>query len=121
LYSYNTGYPCTPTTTDSDTLNNLSQITLSLAKGQLAGAVIILVSALVFVGIYVYVYIRALRDNERVTNNTFPIPRQYVPSSHPQDTVSYNGNSQIIICPKCGTSLETTARFKKKINLNYFQ
>ena len=41
---------------------NLLDVMVKLAKGQLAGAVLILVLALVFVAIYIYVYIRALMD-----------------------------------------------------------
>src|SRR5690349_18355345 len=48
-------------------------ISISLAKGQLAGSVIILVSSLVFIGIYIYVYIRALLDIGNTNNNNLPI------------------------------------------------
>jgi hypothetical protein len=90
---------------------NLGDISVSLAKGQLAGAVIILVSSLVFVGIYIYVYIRALYDDRGMSNNTFPIGGQPVQLPRPQDAMRVDDNSRTIICPRCGASVEISARF----------
>jgi hypothetical protein len=44
-------------------------ISVSLTKGQLAGAVVILVTSLLYVGIYIYVYIRALGEDGRMSRN----------------------------------------------------
>jgi hypothetical protein len=56
-------------------------ISLSLAKGQLAASVIILVSSLVFVGIYIYVYIKALRDARNMPNNGIYFGAQFAPTT----------------------------------------
>jgi hypothetical protein len=55
-------------------------ISLSLAKGQLAASVIILVSSLVFVGIYIYVYIRALYYDQNMRNSGMPSGVQFAPT-----------------------------------------
>src|SRR5690349_9409390 len=51
--------------TSSDTIVSLRGILLAVTKGQLAGSVVILVSSLTFVGIYIYVYIKAIIDDNR--------------------------------------------------------
>lgn len=85
-----------------------------LVKGQLAGSVIILVSALVFIGIYIYVYIRAVLDNRDIYNN--PV-HHGVPSQYQQQPIiigsnitPFDGRSKMIRCPNCGTALDTVER-----------
>jgi hypothetical protein len=67
---------CSPANSGTD----WGAIMLSLAKGQLAGAVIILVSSLVFVGIYIYVYIRALYYDQNMRNSGMPSGVQFAPT-----------------------------------------
>ncbi len=99
-------------------------ISLSLAKGQLAASVIILVSSLVYVGIYIYVYIRALRDDQNMPNNHtsgFQLPSKYEanqPRSYQADAFKpgdnrRNVNDQIgpILCDNCGATVQISQRF----------
>jgi hypothetical protein len=114
---------------------NYWSISLSLTKGQLAGTVLILVTSLSYVGIYIYVYIKALNHDKTMTINTFPIdglPPQMQPpsqvitrpptivvhsesSARPvQPTIEHNpellrhyDTSQIFMCHKCGEPFYT--------------
>jgi hypothetical protein len=70
----------------SDTSTDYGGISVSITKGQLAGSVIILVSSLLYVAIYIYVYIRALNDDRNV-QNTFVAGGQRVPNQHPSYVV----------------------------------
>ncbi|CAF0885273.1 unnamed protein product [Rotaria sordida] len=101
---------------------------LSLTKGQLAGSVIMLVSCLVFIAIYVYVYIRSLMDERAGFNNSFPrgthqrptvvLPEQSWTSQpadatiYPRESINMDTNiihshdySQTIVCPTCDTKM----------------
>ena len=97
-------------------------IMLGLTKGQLAGGVLMLVSALTFIGIYVYVYIRALQHDGRMPSSFVtgpsrapPAPQSatyQVPYSGPsKNTVSLGGGSRVIVCPNCGPIAEESGRF----------
>jgi hypothetical protein len=90
----------------------------------LAASVIILVSSLVYVGIYIYVYIRALRDDQNMPNNRtsgFQVPSKYEPTQptsyqaaafKPGDN-RRNVNDQIgpILCDNCGATVQISQRF----------
>ncbi len=106
---------------------------MSLAKGQLAASVIILVSSFVFVGVYIYVYIRALRDNENMANSgirsDFQLPptTTYVAASSKYQTpqpilyqaeaIKSDGNRMnvhdqtgLVSCHNCGATLKISER-----------
>ncbi|CAF1296096.1 unnamed protein product [Rotaria magnacalcarata] len=59
---------------------NMSSIFLGITKGQLAGSVFILVSSLVFIAIYIYVYIRAVFDDEHTPNDNLRWTGQNAPN-----------------------------------------
>ncbi|CAF4667928.1 unnamed protein product, partial [Rotaria magnacalcarata] len=44
-------------------------IFVRITKGQLAGSIIMLASSLLFIAIYIYVYIRAVLDDEHRPND----------------------------------------------------
>jgi hypothetical protein len=80
---------CTALSDDDDGLTSFFwEISRSLTKGQLAAAVLMLVTSVAFVGIYIYVYMRALRDEGRKLSNSLPLrgphvsvlSRSYIPS-----------------------------------------
>jgi len=103
---------CSPANSGTD----WGAIMLSLAKGQLAGAVIILVSSLVFVGIYVYVYIRALMDGRRGFNDTLPTGTQQTvvvqqPKYMNPNPPRFDDHSRTIVCHRCGAIVEASDRF----------
>jgi hypothetical protein len=87
---------CTAVSYGEDLNNFFWELSRSLTKGQLAGAVLILVTSLAFVGIYIYVYIRALRDKGRISSNIFPLhgahvsvqSRSYIPSQTAPNVVT---------------------------------
>ena len=102
----------------------MGEVSLSLTKGQLAGGVIMLVSALVFVGLYLYTFIRALQYDGRLSGGPVPFgdvrvqPQQSWPSQHPKphgQTTGFAGHptdgSRGIVCPNCGTLVGTSDRF----------
>jgi hypothetical protein len=87
-------------------------ISVSLAKGELAASVIMLVSSLVFVGIYVYVYIRALHDDRNMPNNGMPF------NPHPPPRMDHDINRRNvyyqpgpILCENCRATVKTGERF----------
>jgi ribosomal protein L37E len=126
------------TDTTSYAGKNFWPISISLAKGQLAGAVLILVTSLIYVGIYIYVYIRSLYDDGKMQNNQFVSDSQrgqqqstiYVPTpirtrnvqvpppiytSEPSidytpKTIRRNDFNQSVICHRCGTVVYTDER-----------
>jgi hypothetical protein len=122
-YNSNSNY------TDSNNGNiDYTGISLSLAKGELAASVIILVSSLVFVGIYIYVYIRALNDNRNMHNNGSPFgdqrtaaPSKYQTEATQLDVTKINVNDQagLIVCHKCGAALKISER-TSRVDSNYF-
>jgi len=88
-------------------------ISLSLAKGQLAASVIILVSSLVFVGIYIYVYIRALYYDQNMRNSGMPSGVQFAPTmASPNYETSQPRLYQPgpVVCHNCGTTLNISDR-----------
>jgi len=108
-----------------DILSNTSVdfwgISQSLSKGQLAGAVIILVTSLVFVGIYIYVYIRASKDDGRMPTDIFfnrnrvapPHPPVYVT---PQPQMPVQAQPKLytpgtVLCERCGAAVDFSERF----------
>lgn len=113
---------CTRSSSGQD-LINLGNLMLGLTKGQLAGGVLMLVSALLFIGIYVYVYIRALQHDGRMSHPPYiggappaqPLPQSttyHVPySGSAQNTVPPGYDSRVIVCPKCHTVVEASGRF----------
>jgi hypothetical protein len=88
-------------------------ISVSLAKGQLAASVIILVSSLVFVGIYIYVYIRALYYDQNMRNSGMPSGVQFAPTmASPNYETSQPRLYQPgpVVCHNCGTTLNISDR-----------
>jgi len=130
-YLYVTGSTITSCLNNADSDNgNIDYIgiSLSLAKGQLAASVIILVSSLVYIGIYIYVYIRALRDDQNMLNNGIPSGVQFAPPaskyeipqpiSYQADAFKLDGNRRNVndqtgpaVCPNCGATLNISQRF----------
>ncbi len=85
-------------------------ISVSLTKGQLAGAVVILVTSLLYVGIYIYVYIRALGEDGRMSRNisSFGGPHSQIqPQSH------------IITQPKTATILQQSSTYFPEPSKDY--
>lgn len=99
-------------------LTDFLGIMLSLAKAQLAGSVIMLVSSLVFIGIYIYVYIRSIYDNRGDFTESPPkigLSNQPRPPSSYQPSTSYpaapNNATPTVICQNCGATVLTNNRF----------
>ncbi|CAF2094731.1 unnamed protein product [Rotaria magnacalcarata] len=69
---------------------DMRPIFLGITKGQLAASVIMLVSSLLFIAIYIYVYIRAVLDKERRPNDA---PR-WVGQHAPNQTSGYGMSTQ---------------------------
>ena len=100
-------------------VQDLWKIMLSLAKGQLAGSVIMLVTALIFIGIYVYVYIRSITDDRRDWNSNVPMPPAPIPvarpppfhSQPPTHATGPNLLNPTIVCQNCGAIVFTNDRF----------
>lgn len=102
---------------------------LNLAKGELAGSVVMLVTSFIFVIIYIYTYIRSIRHDGTNRGNAYSYrdqpPRQQtnmVVSSAQTSMPGYqqpgmrqpepiNQGYNIINCPKCGTNIVTSERF----------
>ena len=84
-----------------------------------------LVSSFAFIGIYIYVYIRALLDDGRTFNERFTMPRRSPNREVPQPTVRYepeqtivtrnvvysDAPSKSVICHNCGTTVVFSERF----------
>lgn len=128
--NYLSGIECITNNYNSDT--DFLSISLSLTKGQLAAAVLILVSSLVYVGIYIYTYIRALHDDRRISSNVFSSHVQHLSPGSKQPNViivepqrytaeqptgpnpaqsRFHENSQMIVCPSCRTTFSIPDRF----------
>ncbi|CAF1677031.1 unnamed protein product [Rotaria magnacalcarata] len=114
---------------------NMASIFVGITKGQLAGSVIMLVSSLLFIAIYIYVYIRAVLDDEHrpndalrwagqhatnqtsgygmSTQHTVPaLPLQPAQTVHLKpNNARYDNQPQRIICPSCGATVEVTEQF----------
>lgn len=110
--------------------SDLWSIMLSLAKGQLADAIIILISSLVFVGIYIYVYIRAFTDSKRAFSNFSPNQTRVESPQYPRNMghqsewpgqapasmnmhsnlAPYFGNSGMVLCQKCGAVVDRSGQ-----------
>lgn len=105
---------------------DFGSIMLGLTKGQLAGSVVILVASLVFVGIYIYTYIRAIRDDgtnfssshgqslRKQPNMVGPsaqvsTPVYHQPVMHQPEPINMSYNR--IICPRCGSNIDIPERF----------
>ncbi len=101
-------------------------MSVSLTKGQLAGAVIILVTSLIYVGIYIYVYIRALGEDERMLGNISSFSGPHIrtqaktttvlqhPSYSAEPPIDYSPQplqSQSVICHRCGATVQMGDRF----------
>ncbi|CAM2727372.1 unnamed protein product [Rotaria socialis] len=67
-------------TTSIQNTVNMASIFLGITKGQLAGSVIMLVSSLLFIAIYIYVYIRAVLDDEHRPNDDPQWAGQHAPN-----------------------------------------
>ena len=104
----------------------LLSVSLSLTKGQLAAAVVMLVSSLVFIGIYIYAYIRALLEDGNTFNDGFSMPRRrpnrqvmpqpdmrYVPETVivRENVVYSDDHSKNVICHNCGATVVLSQRF----------
>jgi hypothetical protein len=89
----------------------------NLAKGELAASVIMLVSALVFVAIFIYVYIRALRHDRNMPNNYNPSGNYPTPIVQPKINDLYNNRRNVdyqpgpILCENCGATVIISNRF----------
>ncbi|CAF1392619.1 unnamed protein product [Rotaria sp. Silwood1] len=137
-YSFSLGYYISGCTTTNSSNTNFPYILLSLTKGQLAASVVMLVSCLVFVAIYIYVYITALMDERAGLNKKFlpnnqrlPIPdpiaglpQQPWTSGAPQavsyspasmdigsNTIRSHDGSQTVLSPSCHTKFKVLDRF----------
>jgi hypothetical protein len=117
LYGYGGYGSSTLCSTDwSDSPVDFWSISVSLTKGQLAGAVIILVTSLIYVGIYIYVYIKALSDAGRLSKGPFAPSQpstnftEPIPDYSPVLSRSY-GDSQTNICHNCGAIISLLERF----------
>lgn len=118
-FGYGYYIPGCTVTASSDTINGLRSVMVSLAKGQLAASVIMLVSALTFIGIYIYVYIRSITEDRRdwnngVSNNQGRIPVPQPPMFNPQPAKPAPGPGSLnptIVCPNCGATVFTNDRF----------
>lgn len=110
---------------------NWWDISLNLSKGQLAAAVLILVSSFAYIGIYIYTYIRAIQSNRNaiemprsVAIHTIPVVnRPYAPMSAaappPQSSLpSYYTDSKNINCPKCGERIEVPSNTNNSHPMN---
>ncbi|CAF1228170.1 unnamed protein product [Rotaria sordida] len=111
---------------------NYGNILLSLAKAQLAASVIILVSSLVFIAIYIYVYIRAVNDDRGGNNENFPSsgqrqtyaipqanrPYKVPPPTEYQEEATYRERNimrsvdglRTVVCQNCGTTIDIPER-----------
>ncbi|CAF1397506.1 unnamed protein product [Rotaria magnacalcarata] len=114
---------------------NMASIFLGITKGQLAGSVIMLVSSLLFIAIYIYVYIRAVLDKERRPNDApqwagqhapnqisdYGMATQYtIPALPPQpvqtihlkpNNARYDNQPRSIACPSCGAAVQVIEQF----------
>lgn len=111
---------------------NPIDISTQLHKGQLAGAVIMLVSSLIYVSIFAYTYIRAVRSGSPPSNMTFPnrgpfVPNQMVHANQPNIQLQpsslgggFNKDPHLgqrlaqpssVVCPNCGTAVATYESF----------
>ena len=111
---------------------DLIDVSTQLHKGQLAGAVIMLVSSLIYVSIYGYTYIRAISSGSPPSNMPFPnhgpfVPNQMIHANEPiiqLQPSSFGGGlnndphlaqrlaqPSSVICPNCGTAVATYESF----------
>ncbi|CAF4143199.1 unnamed protein product, partial [Rotaria sordida] len=99
---------------------------------QLAASVIILVSSLVFIAIYIYVYIRAVNDDRGGNNENFPSsgqrqtyaipqanrPYKVPPPTEYQEEATYRERNimrsvdglRTVVCQNCGTTIDIPER-----------
>lgn len=94
-----------------------SDIMKSLARGQLAGSVILLITSITFIGVYIYVYIRSIRDDQGGRNDHMPshapsnriqqpkwTPDEYQPPPSLNNS-GFNNSNKNIICQNCGATV----------------